>query len=228
MTKKTIIIGVVVTCLLLTSSVTVFAAKGSKFPGRDGFDFGSGTFRTEMETRMEDMKAKLAEIKENGADMSVYEQYGLTYDESKDGWCYGGKLVGLFVDKNGRGITVLSKDGEVHLKAARDESGNLTGLAELTADEYAVISSELEKMGDDMAAWMDEMFDRMESHMAERHEMFKSFLPGEHDPAALEAARGEIREKMKQQRERFKIEWEQRRREREQHMNELFDSLGQQ
>jgi len=228
MTKKTIIIGTVAVCLLLTSSVTAFAAKESIFPGRNGFDFGSGTFSAGMESRREDMKAKLAEIKKSGADMSVYEQYGLTYDEGKDGWCYAGKLVGLFVDKNGRGITFLSKDGEVHLKAVRDESGNLTGLAELTVDEYAVISSGMEEMRDDMITWMDEMFDRIENHMAKRHEMFKSFLSEERDPAALKETTGEIRKKMEQQREQLKNELEQRIREREQRMNELFDSLEQQ
>lgn len=197
MRKKTIIMGAMVSCLLLTSSATVFAAQESKFPGREGFDIGRGIFSAEIEARRENMKVKLAEIKDRYMDMSVYEQYGLTYDEGKDGWYYDGKLVGLFVDKNGRGITILSKDGEVHLKAIRDEAGNLIGLSELTDEEYTAILSEMEKIREDMNIRMNEMAEKMKSRMAERKKKLESFLLEKDDSFDFEAVRNKIRDKIK-------------------------------
>ncbi|NLM12621.1 MAG: hypothetical protein GX209_02585 [Epulopiscium sp.] len=197
MRKKTIIMGAMVSCLLLTSSATVFAAQESKFPGREGFDIGRGIFSAEIEARRENMKVKLAEIKDRYMDMSVYEQYGLTYDEGKDGWYYDGKLVGLFVDKNGRGITILSKDGEVHLKAIRDEAGNLIGLSELTDEEYTAILSEMEKIREDMNIRMNEMAEKMKSRMAERKKKLESFLLEKDDSFDFESVRNKIRDKIK-------------------------------
>lgn len=197
MRKKTIIMGAMVSCLLLTSSATVFAAQESKFPGREGFDIGRGIFSAEIEARRENMKVKLAEIKDRYMDMSVYEQYGLTYDEGKDGWYYDGKLVGLFVDKNGRGITILSKDGEVHLKVIRDEAGNLIGLSELTDEEYTAILSEMEKIREDMNIRMNEMAEKMKSRMAERKKKLESFLLEKDDSFDFESVRNKIRDKIK-------------------------------
>ena len=230
MRKKTIAMGVVATCLLLTSSVMTFASEWEKFPYSNGFDFDRGILRAEIEARRENIKGKLTELKESSVDMSIYEQYGLNYDENKGGWCYRDKLVGLLVDKNGRGITILNKDGEIHLKAIRDESGNITGLVELTSDEYSIISSAMEDMKEDMKAWKDEMFDRMKRRMSEYREMFGSFLSWEHnpDPATLREANIEIRQKMEQQREQFKTEWDHRRIERKQRIDQLFHMLEQQ
>lgn len=190
--KKKVIIGALALCLVLGSSIAAYAAERPAFSLPDGFgeipeinfdlpeglggDFGA--FRAEMENHRETMKAKmeahraemeekLAEMKEKATDMSAYEQYGLAYDEAKGGWCYDGKLVGLFVDKQGRGITFLNQDGEVHIKAIRDGSGNLTGLAELSADEYAAIISEMDAMRADMQEQMSEMRRNMEESKSE-------------------------------------------------------------
>ncbi|NLU51775.1 MAG: hypothetical protein GXX10_02775 [Clostridiaceae bacterium] len=224
MKKKTIIIGAVVTCLL-AGSVTAFAARESKLLGRDGFDFGKGNLRERIEARREVIKEKLGKIREIRTDMSAYEPYGLTYDEGKDGWYYEGKLVGVFVDKDSKGIVVLSRKGEVHLKALRDENGNLTGLTELTDEEYALISSQLEKMRDDLADLMDEVFENMESRMKNRHEIFESIISGDFEPAEIEEIRDEIRERLRQQREEFKIEREDFRTEQKQRLEELLEML---
>lgn len=225
MKKKTIIIGAVVTCLLLTSGVTVFAARDSRFPDMDRFGSGRDNLRVRIEARREVLKEKLAKIRDSRTDMSAYEQYGLTYDESKGGWTYEGKLVGVFVDKYGKGITVLSKDGEVHLKAVRDENGNLTGIDELTDEQYSVIMAEIEKIRDNLKARLDEKYESLESRKSERLEKLKSFLAGGYDSADLEAARDKLREKAKQRLEQFKIEREQRKSERVQRMNEIYDLL---
>lgn len=178
--EKKAIIGSVALCILLGGSVTAFAAERPGLSLPDGFGeipeinislpegFGGdlGTFRAGMEANMEAhraaMEEKLAEAREKAADMSAYEQYGLVYDQAKGGWCYDGKLVGLFVDTQVRGITFLHQDGEVHVKAIRDENGNLTGLAELGTDESDAIIAELDALKADMQRHMDEMRRNME------------------------------------------------------------------
>jgi hypothetical protein len=102
----------------------------------------------------------LPEINANMANMSVYERYGLSYNQEKGAYFYNGKTVGLFVDRQGRGIYLLNQNGEVNVKAVRDSNGNLTGLTELSAAEYTEIVTEMDTR-------MAELHERMEQHISE-------------------------------------------------------------
>ena len=87
------------------------------------------------------------EVNLPGAVMSAYERFGLSYSIERGGYCYNGKLIGLFVDTRGRGISYLNQvNGEVNVRAVRDNSGNLTGLAELSAEEYSEIVSGMDSL----------------------------------------------------------------------------------
>ena len=97
------------------------------------------------------------------ASMSAYEGFGLSYNSEKGGYCYNGKLVGLFVDLQGRGITYLNRDGEINIKAIRNNNGTLIGLAELSAAEYSEIVSET----DSLTAEMDALRERLMAQLSE-------------------------------------------------------------
>lgn len=70
---------------------------------------------------------------------SIYAKYGLIYDLGKDSFYYNGKLVRLFFDEvDGNGTYTFSTrpDGEVDLKAVRNEKYELTGIVPVSQEEY--------------------------------------------------------------------------------------------
>jgi hypothetical protein len=107
----------------------------------------------------------------NMAGMSVYEQYGLLYNQESGAYLYNGKIVGLFVDRQGRGIYLMNSNGEVNVKAVRDNNGNLTGLTELSVEEYTEIVTEMDtrmaELHEQMEQHIREMNARIEEHMRE-------------------------------------------------------------
>lgn len=176
--KKVLTSGALTLCVLLA---TIGAACAVELPFGGGFErIGSiqdemdahrkamEELHTQMESLREEMQKtmeeRLANVKEK-ADMSVYEPFGLVYDEEKGGYWYDGKRVGLFADEQGRGISFLSINGQVHLKAVRDESGELTGLVELSEDEYGEITDQMQAKLDDMRPGMEERMNEMRQRM---------------------------------------------------------------
>ena len=107
-------------------------------------------------------------INSRAADMSVYEQFGLSYDREKRGFFYNGKLVGLFVDRQGRGITYLSRNGEIHVKVVRGDNGNLSALTELPSDEYNEITARIDSFKADITGRMERWREEMGSRRPER------------------------------------------------------------
>jgi hypothetical protein len=199
--KKAMITGAVTLCVLLASATAAFAAGGGAgLPVREGLSFGDGTFRAGIEERMGTIQEKMAGVKEKAGNMSAYEQYGLVYDESKGGYCYGDKLVGLLVDPQGRGISYLNKNGEVHVKAIRNENGEITGLAELSEDEYNKVVTELDGMKSDMQEHMNEM----------RKKMQERFQSGTFAPGNFEWGANGIHESMQERMNQMRSEMEQR------------------
>ena len=145
------------------------------------------------------------EISINPVDMSAYESYGLSYNETNRGYFYNGKLVGLFVDKQGRGITYLSQNGEIHVKVIRNDTGNLIGLAELSAGEYNEIVAEMDVLRDDLYARMENLISEMQSLRNQRLGMpmrpsipMRPGMMGGFNPPAPEQYRKEIFEKLEQ------------------------------
>ena len=148
----------VAVCLLFGSGMAVCAQSFSPpFPR----DFGNPRI-------IKPPVINIPEINKNLADMSAYESYGLSYNEARRGYLYNDKLVGLFVDKQGRGITYLSQNGEIHVKVVRDNAGNLSGLAELSAGEYSEIVAEMDALRDDLYARMENLLSEMQSLRVQR------------------------------------------------------------
>ena len=149
--KRTVLLTAL--CILLGSSAAIFAHPFHIPPPR-----GLGNF-----PRFHLPEIRVPDIHRSAADMSVYEQFGLSYNQGKNGYCYNGKLIGLFVDRQGRGITFLNSNSEVHVKAVRDNSGKLTGIEELSANEYSEIVAEMDARRADINV-------RLEQHMKEVNE----------------------------------------------------------
>lgn len=63
-------------------------------------------------------------------EIEYYSNLGITYDEDKKGYCYEGKLVGLFIDRRraGQGVVFLSDYGEINIQIKRDGKGKMTGV----------------------------------------------------------------------------------------------------
>ena len=155
--KRTATIATV--CILLGGSVAAFAHPFHIPPPRVLGNFPE--YRRPM--------IILPEIDKGIANMSAYERFGLSYNQEKNGYCYDGKLIGLFVDRQGRGITFLNRSGEVNVKAVRDNSGNLTGLAELSTNEYNEVVAEMDTRRVDIDA-------RLEQHMKEVNERLEQHI----------------------------------------------------
>lgn len=200
--KKALIAGAMVLCIALGSGVAAYAAGGTEFPSSGGLNS-----RFDFENIQAEMQTNIQEMREKASDMSAYEQYGLTSDEAKGGWCYDGKLVGLFVDKQGRGISYLSGSGEVHVRAVRNESGELTGLALLSEDEYNAIVAELDGLKYEMQTHMNEMRQNMQERM---NRNFESIQSGLFDPPAFKEDMGKMHEDMQEQMAQMKAKIEQR------------------
>jgi len=201
-----LVVGAAV-CVLLGSAVA-FAASND-LPPSSGFEVqpiiglsSANSFVTMPEgslSRISVPEIKAPEIMpidvdRSVLDMSIYEQFGLAYDMAKGGYVYNGKLIGLFVDQHGRGITFLSQNGEVHVKAVRDDNGNLIGLTEMSADEYSAIAS-------DMAASVAEIEAQLERDFAEM-QLPKPPRPDIHGgipPDALEQHMSEVAASLEQQ-----------------------------
>jgi hypothetical protein len=99
--------------------------------------------------------------------MAVYEAFGLIYDKAKEAYVYNGKIAGFFVDELSLGTVFLSPGGEVHIKAVRDSTGKLTGITQLSANEYAAIIAELDakivERRKQTREWQEAMNDRMKN-----------------------------------------------------------------
>ena len=70
------------------------------------------------------------------AGYSVYEKYGLLYDEENDFYTYNGSVVRFFNDPiEGASFTNFST-GTVDIEAVYDEENNLIGIKECSKDVY--------------------------------------------------------------------------------------------
>ncbi len=70
---------------------------------------------------------------------AAYEKYGLTYDKTKDCFYYDGKLVRFFSDKldeNGTHNAFTRTNGIIDLKAVRNTKSELTGIIQVSQEEY--------------------------------------------------------------------------------------------
>jgi len=134
--KKAVIMSAIVIYFLIGSAAIFAHPQPFDIPSPRGFGNSHG-FRPP--------EPGLPEFRSGMVCMCGYEQLGLLYNQEKGGYCYNGKLVGLFVDKHGRGITFLNRNGEVHIKAVRDNGLKLTGFAELGDSEYNEIVSEIDR-----------------------------------------------------------------------------------
>jgi hypothetical protein len=99
--------------------------------------------------------------------MVVYEKYGLTYDRTKEAYCYNNKIIGLLVDRDGIGIQFINPSGEIHIRAVRDATGKITGLAELTPDEYTKVIDEI----DAMQIAINERMEKIRENMTSRRNL---------------------------------------------------------
>ena len=144
----------------------------------------------------------MPEIHRIQVDMSVYEGYGLSYNEARRGYLYNGKLVGLFVDKQGRGISYLSRNGEIHVKVLRDSAGNPTGLAELSPGEVSEITAEMDTLREDLFARTENLMAEMQSLRTQMLTMpARPLGPGRLgtvEPPAPELHRNEMIERLEQ------------------------------
>ena len=69
-------------------------------------------------------------------EIEYYFDLGIFYNDDKEGYCYDGKLVGLFIDRcrNGQGVVFLSNNGEVNIMIHRDINGKMIGIKILSND----------------------------------------------------------------------------------------------
>ena len=108
--------------------------------------------------------------------LDAYEKFGLTYNREKEAYCYNDKIIGIFVNEQGRGFWVLNQSGEIHVKAVRDSAGSVINIAELSPTEYAEIEIALEELDarrivlderklelDERRLELDEMRERLEA-----------------------------------------------------------------
>ena len=77
--------------------------------------------------------------------MSIYEDFGLIYNMENKFYYFKNKTVRYFVDDS-IGIMHLNPTGEIHIKVNRDNSGNITNIAELTPEEYSIVEEILDEM----------------------------------------------------------------------------------
>ena len=86
------------------------------------------------------------------AEFSAYAKYGLSYDAVNDLLYYQGKLVRIFEDTyklpdgNEASINLYNGEGEVDVRAQRDELGELMTLEMLSSDEF---------IARDLTAWTE-------------------------------------------------------------------------
>ena len=99
------------------------------------------------------------------AQMLEYEQYGLQYNEEQRGYFFDGKSVGLFIDRQGVGVIYLHLDGGIHVRAARDENGRLTGLAELGANEYNDVIAGLGELQTELQNEMEKQLNQLSDRL---------------------------------------------------------------
>lgn len=101
-------------------------------------------------------------------EFSAYAKYGLSYDMTHDLLYYQGKQVRVFEDRyalpdgNEASINLFSKEGEVDVRALRDESGELTGLEALSEAEFAAR---------DLNPWLEPSVTRVEMTASDGEEL---------------------------------------------------------
>lgn len=87
---------------------------------------------------------------------SMYEPYGMTYDEKTDSFFYEGKKVRYFKDEVGDGYlnSFFFDDGVIDVEPIRDTNGTLTGLKQSSDADFTArtgkenkLKAELEKSG---------------------------------------------------------------------------------
>jgi hypothetical protein len=95
------------------------------------------------------------------SDLAVYEPYGLVFDQTHGAYRFNDKLVGLFIDLQGRGITFLNTGGDIHIKVLRDNTGGINGLTELTAAEYDAIIADMSARQEALEKQMEKLRENM-------------------------------------------------------------------
>jgi len=99
----------------------------------------------------EEIKQMFAEFERNNADVySIYEKYGLTYNNDENRLYYNGKLVRYFEDNQNTdgtfsGVTSANADGSVDVHSIRNSAGELTGIEAYSQAAFDTRTSELQK-----------------------------------------------------------------------------------
>lgn len=86
----------------------------------------------------EQKKAEEIRQSEIAEQYSIYEQYGMTYDEERDRFFYNGQMVRYFKDDVSAENTnsFFFEDGVVDVEPIKDTNGNLTGLKQSSDTDF--------------------------------------------------------------------------------------------
>lgn len=86
----------------------------------------------------EQKKAEETRRSEIAEQYSIYEQYGMTYDEEKDSFFYNGQMVRYFKDEVSAENTnsFFFENGVVDVEPMKDTNGNLTGLKQSSDTDF--------------------------------------------------------------------------------------------
>ena len=99
----------------------------------------------------EEIKQMFAEFDRNNADVySIYEKYGLTYNNDENRLYYNGKLVRYFEDNQNTdgtfdGVISANADGSIDVHSVRNSAGELTGVEAYNQTAFDARTSDLQK-----------------------------------------------------------------------------------
>lgn len=101
-------------------------------------------------------QAKTEEVRraEIAEQYSMYEPYGMTYDQEKDRFFFGGQLVRYFKDQVSAEHTnsFFFEDGVVDVEPIRDTNGTLTGLKQSSDADFKARTEKQEEIKSEFAA----------------------------------------------------------------------------
>lgn len=124
--RKMTIFSIVAACLVVLSTMTAFATSAHE---------------------NSDLQITATEIPGGSVDYSVYEKYGLLYEQENNYYTYQGKIVRFFNDPvAGASFTNFFK-GTVDLEAEYDENNQLIGIKECSEEVYDMHTKKHDNFG---------------------------------------------------------------------------------
>ena len=111
---------------------------GGSFPLCLGYDFLSALWaaQTVSDTENAANDSTTAELPGGSVDYSIYEPYGLSYDQENYYFTYNGNVVRFFNDPIAGASFTNFFSGTVDIEADRDEENNLVGIKECSKENY--------------------------------------------------------------------------------------------